>query len=163
MSNYYTPNYLTSSISSFIIKVPMRAKMEKNASNQEISLKLFIVMNRAFRAMTEHAMRQVQASALNLTDFVILEILLNKGDLPISTIGAKIPLTNGSMTIAIDRLETKRLVERVAHETDRRTKLVHLTPRGKKAIAPIFEEHAAVIEAATNGLKREEKILAIEL
>jgi MarR family transcriptional regulator, 2-MHQ and catechol-resistance regulon repressor len=137
--------------------------MQKNSSNQEISLKLFLVMNRAFRAMGEHASRQVQASGLNFTDFVILEILLNKGDLPISTIGAKIPLTNGSMTIAIDRLEKKGFVERIAHETDRRTKLVHLTPAGKSAIAPIFEEHAAVIEAATSGLKREEKIKAIEL
>jgi MarR family transcriptional regulator, 2-MHQ and catechol-resistance regulon repressor len=137
--------------------------MQKNSSNQEISLKLFIVMNRASRAMGEHATRQVQASGLNFTDFVILEILLNKGDLPISTIGAKIPLTNGSMTTAIDRLETKGLVERVAHESDRRTKLVHLTPQGKKVIAPIFKEHAAIIEAATNGLKREEKLLAIEL
>jgi MarR family 2-MHQ and catechol resistance regulon transcriptional repressor len=133
---------------------------EKSSSNQEISLKLFVVMNRAFRAVAEHAMRHVQASGLNLTDFAILEILLNKGDLPISTIGARIPLTNGSMTIAIDRLEQKGFVERIAHETDRRTKLVHLTPKGKKAIAPIFKEHAAVIESATNGLKREEKILA---
>ena len=137
--------------------------MQKSSSNQEISLKLFVVINRAFRAMGEHAMRHVQASGLNLTDFAILEILLNKGDLPISTIGARVPLTNGSMTIAIDRLEKKGLVERIAHESDRRTKLVHLTPKGKKAIAPIFKEHAAVIDAATNGLKREEKILAIEL
>ncbi len=92
-----------------------------------------------------------------------MEILLNKGDLPISTIGARIPLTNGSMTVAIDRLEKKGLVERVAHESDRRTKLVHLTAKGKKTITPIFKEHAEVIEAATNGLKRDEKILAIEL
>jgi hypothetical protein len=49
-------------------------------------------MNRAFRAMAEPAMRHVQASGLNLTDFAILEILLNKGDLPVSTIGARIPL-----------------------------------------------------------------------
>jgi MarR family 2-MHQ and catechol resistance regulon transcriptional repressor len=137
--------------------------MEKSTSDQEISLKLFLVVNKAGKALAEHALRQVQASGLNLTDFAILEVLLNKGNLPISSIGAKIGLTNGSMTIAIDRLEKKGLVERLAHETDRRTKLVRLTLKGRKAIAPIFKEHAAVIEAATNGLKRQEKILVIEL
>jgi MarR family 2-MHQ and catechol resistance regulon transcriptional repressor len=137
--------------------------MNKTASAEEISLKLFVVLNKACKAMGEHATKQVQSSGLNFTDFTILEILLNKGDLPISSVGAKLFLTNGSMTTAIDRLETKGLVERVAHETDRRTKLVRLTKKGREAIVPIFKEHAAVIQAATNGLKREEKKLVIEL
>jgi MarR family transcriptional regulator, 2-MHQ and catechol-resistance regulon repressor len=137
--------------------------LNKRASAEAISLKLFVVLNKACKAVGEHAIRQVQASGLNFTDFTILEILLNKGDLPISNIGGKLFLTNGSMTTAIDRLEKKGFVERVAHETDRRTKLVHLTAKGKDAIAPIFKEHAEVIDAATNGLKREEKILACEL
>ena len=137
--------------------------MNKSVSAEDISLKLFVVLNKACKTVGEHAIRQVQSSGLNFTDFTILEILLNKGDLPISSIGAKLLLTNGSMTIAIDRLERKRFVERIAHETDRRTKLVHLTKRGREAIKPIFREHAAVIQAATNGLKREEKELVIEL
>lgn len=137
--------------------------MNKRASAEDISLKLFVVLNKACKTVGEHAIRQVQSSGLNFTDFTILEILLNKGDLPISSIGAKLLLTNGSMTVAIDRLERKGLVERTAHETDRRTKLVHLTKTGREAINPIFREHAAVIQAATNGLKREEKELVIEL
>lgn len=137
--------------------------MTKSASAEEISLKLFVVLNKACKALGEHAIRQVQFSGLNFTDFTILEILLNKGDLPISSIGAKLFLTNGSMTVAIDRLEKKDFVERVAHETDRRTKLVRLTKRGREAINPIFREHAAVIQAATNGLKREEKKIVVEL
>jgi MarR family 2-MHQ and catechol resistance regulon transcriptional repressor len=137
--------------------------MNKSASAEEISLKLFVVLNKAWKVVGEHAIRQVQSSGLNFTDFTILEILLNKGDLPISNIGAKLLLTNGSMTVAIDRLEKKGLVQRVAHETDRRTKLVRLTKKGREAIVPIFKEHAAVIHTAMNGLNREEKKLVTEL
>jgi MarR family transcriptional regulator, 2-MHQ and catechol-resistance regulon repressor len=137
--------------------------MKKSSSAEDISLKLFVVLMKAWKTVGEHAIRQVQSSGVNFTDFTILEILLNKGDLPISSIGAKLYLTNGSMTAAIDRLERKGLVERIAHETDRRTKLVHLTKMGRQVINPIFREHAAVIHAATNGLKREEKELVVEL
>src|ERR1700722_6247345 len=111
--------------------------MKKSASAEDISLKLFVVLNKACKTVGEHAIRQVQCSGLNFTDFTIMEILLNKGDLPISNIGAKLLITNGSMTIAIDRLERKGFVERIAHETDRRTKLVHLTKKGREAINPI--------------------------
>jgi MarR family 2-MHQ and catechol resistance regulon transcriptional repressor len=138
-------------------------KMTKKASAEDVSLKLFVVLMKACKTVGEHAIRQVQSSGLNFTDFTILEILLNKGDLPISSIGAKLFLTNGSMTIAIDRLERKGLVERIAHRTDRRTKLVHLTKKGRQVINPIFREHAKAIQSATNGLKREEKELVVEL
>jgi MarR family transcriptional regulator, 2-MHQ and catechol-resistance regulon repressor len=137
--------------------------MEKKLASSKLSLKLFTVLHRATAALHVHAARQVQASQLGLSDFAILEILLNKGSLPINVIGSKILLTNGSMTTAVDRLEKKKLVKRVAHETDRRTKLVALTAKGRALIEPVFLEHATVIEQATNGLTYAEKLQLIEL
>ncbi len=83
--------------------------MEKKLASAKLSLKLFTVLHRATTALHWHAARQVQASQLGLSDFAILEILLNKGSLPINVIGSKILLTNGSMTTAVDRLEKKSL------------------------------------------------------
>jgi len=54
------------------------------------------------------------------SDFAVLEALLHKGPLPVNEIGKKILLTSGSITVAIDRLEKRGLVERRAHGTDRR-------------------------------------------
>jgi len=51
------------------------------------------------------------------SDFAVLEALLHKGPLPVNEIGKKVLLTSGSMTVAVDRLEQRRLVERRAHGT----------------------------------------------
>src|SRR5258708_40212975 len=64
------------------------------------------------------------------SDFAVLEALLHKGPLPVNEIGKKILLTSGSITVAIDRLETKGLVQRRASGTDRRGRIVHLTKEG---------------------------------
>jgi len=69
------------------------------------------------------------------TDFRILEALLNKGPLPVNTIGPKVYLTPGSISTAVDRLVERGLVSRV----------VSLTPKGNRLIAPIFRKHAAEI------------------
>jgi MarR family 2-MHQ and catechol resistance regulon transcriptional repressor len=80
------------------------------------------------------------------SDFAVLEALLHKGPLPINEIGKKVLLTSGSITVAVDRLETKGLVERRAHGTDRRAKIVHLTGAGRKLITRIYADHAADME-----------------
>ncbi|CAN5375783.1 MarR family transcriptional regulator [soil metagenome] len=137
--------------------------MSNKSSNSKLSLKLFTVLHRSAAAVQRLAWQQVQRANLGPSDFAVLEVLLHKGSLPISTIGSKILLTNGSMTTAIDRLEAKGLVERVSHASDRRTKLVALTADGQALIEPIFVEHAAVIEAAAAGLSYDEKLQFIEL
>lgn len=137
--------------------------MPNKLSNAKLSLKLFTVLHRSTVAVQRPAWQQIQQAGLGPSDFAVLEVLLHKGSLPISTIGSKILLTNGSMTTAVDRLAAKGLVERVEHESDRRTKIVSLTSKGKALIEPIFVEHAAVIEAATAGLTYDEKLQFVEL
>jgi MarR family 2-MHQ and catechol resistance regulon transcriptional repressor len=137
--------------------------MKDKLTNTDISLKLFVVLTRAAKAVQEQAQQQVQASGLGLTDFAILEALLNKGQLPISLVASKVLITNGSMTSAVDRLEAKGLVERLNHETDRRTKLINLTKKGRALIIPIFADHSKTIAAATEGLTENEKLKFIKL
>src|ERR1700722_4088948 len=79
------------------------------------------------------------------TDFRILEALLNKGPLPVNTIGPKVYLMPGSISVAIDRFLDRGLVSRVESPEDRRVRIVSLTPKGKELIAPIFRKHAAEI------------------
>ncbi len=54
-------------------------------------------------------------------------------------------LTPGSISVAIDRLLKRGLVNRVESTEDRRVRIVSLTPKGKELIAPIFRKHAAEI------------------
>jgi len=79
------------------------------------------------------------------TDFRILEALLDKGPLPVNTIGPKVYLTPGSISVAIDRLLDRGLVSRVESSEDRRVRVVWLTPKSEELIAPIFCKHTAEI------------------
>jgi len=55
----------------------------------------------------------------------------------VNTIGAKIRLTSGSITAAVDRLERKGMVERRNDPADRRARIVHLTVPGARR-SPAF-------------------------
>jgi MarR family transcriptional regulator, 2-MHQ and catechol-resistance regulon repressor len=70
---------------------------------------------------------------------------LNKGPLPVNTIGPKVFLTPGSISTAVDRLVERGLVSRVENPDDRRVRVVSLTRKGKELIVPIFRKHAAEI------------------
>jgi MarR family 2-MHQ and catechol resistance regulon transcriptional repressor len=98
------------------------------------------------------------------SDFAVLEALLHKGPLPINEIGKKVLLTSGSITVAVDRLESKGLVERRASGTDRRAKIVHLTKAGKELIARVYADHAADMERlASASLTKAERDTLIRL
>ena len=96
--------------------------------------------------MEGYAEKSVSELEMCGSDFAVLEALLHKGPLPVNEIGKKVLLTSGSITVAVDRLETKGLVERRAHRTDRRTKIVRLTTAGRKVITSTYADHAADME-----------------
>src|SRR5438552_18151158 len=91
---------------------------------------VFLVLWKALRAVQAYAEESVSELEMCGSDFAVLEALLHKGPLPINEIGKKVLLTSGSITVAVDRLETKGLVERRAHGTDRRPTTGDVTKAG---------------------------------
>jgi MarR family transcriptional regulator, 2-MHQ and catechol-resistance regulon repressor len=63
----------------------------------------------------------------------------------VNTLGPKVNLTPGSISVAVDRLLDKGLVSRVESPEDRRVRVVSLTRKGKQLIVPIFRIHAGEI------------------
>lgn len=125
---------------------------------------VFLVLWKAARAVETYAENSVLQSEMCGSDFAVLEALLHKGPLPVNEIGKKVLLTSGSITTAVDRLEERDLVERRAHGSDRRAKIVHLTKEGKKLITRIYAEHAADMERlASASLNRKERETLIRL
>jgi MarR family transcriptional regulator, 2-MHQ and catechol-resistance regulon repressor len=127
------------------------------------SLKLFIVLSRAFKAINEHVNKVIQANGLNPTEFAVLELLYHKGEQPLQQIGAKILLASGSITYVVDKLEQKGLLKRIACPTDRRVIYASITEEGKNLIQDIFPEHAKQIDRLMSSLDDSEKDSAIEL
>ena len=128
-----------------------------NPSARVEAPRLWIVLARCYRAVSQIAERSISEAGLGLSDFAALEALLHKGPLTITDIQAKVLLASGSMTAAVDRLERKGLVVRRATPSDRRAKVLELTPEGKRVVEAAFRRNAAELAAAMAILNATEK------
>jgi len=127
------------------------------------SLKLLVVLSKAYRAVTERSVKGVKRYGLSPSEFMILEVLYAKGRIPLQQIGEKILITSGSITYNIDKLEKKALLRRVPSVEDRRVIYAELTDEGHALFNRIFPEHAASVHALMSGITEEEQLALIEL
>jgi MarR family 2-MHQ and catechol resistance regulon transcriptional repressor len=137
--------------------------LSRSRSNTVSGVHLWLVLWKAARTLEGIARRNVEGLGLCLSDFGVLEALLHKGPLPVNTLGAKVLLTSGSMTAAVDRLERRRLVERKGNPDDRRTRLVELTARGRRLIGGMFASHERAIEQAVSVLTAKQRATLLGL
>src|SRR5262252_5842161 len=118
---------------------------------------LWLILMKTHEAMRQHADRHIRSLGIGFSDFLALEALLHKGPTPVNEIGRLVHLTSGSITTAVDRLERKGMVERRNDPEDRRARVVHLTPAGKKLISSAFADHERAMERAASGLTASER------
>lgn len=124
---------------------------------------VWLVLWKAAQAVEAYAKGSIADLELCGSDFAVLEALLHRGPLLVNQIGRKVLLTSGSITSAIDRLEAKGLVERRAADDDRRARVVHLTPSGKKLITRVYAGHATDMERLASELSATERRTLINL
>src|SRR5438874_10264958 len=124
---------------------------------------LWLVMMKAFRTLQRLAIRSIELSEVGLSDFAVLEMLLHKGPQPVNEIGRRIELSSGAITTAVDRLESRHLVTREAHPSDRRARIVRLTAQGEEQAAKVFTDHKTAMDLAASGLSKTERATLIEL
>jgi len=124
---------------------------------------VWLVFMKAFHALIRHAADSIERTELGDSDFRVLEALLHKGPLPVNTIGPKVWLTPGSISVAVDRLVKKGLVSRKDRAGDRRVRQVELTAKGQALITRGFREHAAAMENAVNVLSKKERLTLLRL
>lgn len=118
---------------------------------------------KAFQALMPHAAESIAQTGLGDSDFRVLEALLHKGPLPVNTLGPKVWLTPGSISVAVERLVKKGLVLRKNHPRDRRVRQVELTAKGRALITRGFREHAAAMEAVVSVLSKSERLTLLRL
>src|SRR3954470_24967839 len=140
----------------------MKAK-RKPKEQDSAGVHVWLVFMKAFQALLPHAAESIKRTGLGDSDFRVLEVLLNKGPLPVNTIGPKVWLTPGSISVAVDRLVKKGLVSRKDHPDDRRVRQVELTAKGRALITRGFAEHAAVMEDLAGILSKDERLTLLRL
>jgi MarR family 2-MHQ and catechol resistance regulon transcriptional repressor len=124
---------------------------------------VWLVMMKAHRALERLAAQSLESTGVGLSDFGVMEMLLNKGAQPVNQIGRRIGLTSGAITTAVDRLEECGLVARENDPKDRRARIVRLTPPGAKRAAELFAAHKKVMDSAAERLPRKDLAALIAL
>jgi MarR family 2-MHQ and catechol resistance regulon transcriptional repressor len=140
----------------------MKAEQAKSTTDTS-GIHLWLVLWKAFRSVEAHAQRHIAELDMCLSDFGVLEVLLHKGPLSVKELGAKVMLTSGSMTAALDRLGKRGLVEREEDSHDRRARVVRLTDAGTELIQAAFEDHRRAMEAAVSGVAKNDRKTLIDL
>jgi len=139
-------------------KQPKDERHGKDEKPDKVSgTQLWLVIIKAYHSLlgfTEHTLR---GSGLGESEFRILEALLHKGPMPVNTIGPKVFLTPGSISVAVDRLLKRGLVTRTNSSEDRRVRVVDLTASGRRLIEQVFATHARQIDRLADVLSPKER------
>lgn len=135
----------------------------ENKKGVDTSLKLFVVLSRAYRSISDLANKSIQRFGLNPTEFAVLELLFHKGETPLQQIGGKILIASGSITYVVDKLEKKGLLARKQCSKDRRVTYATLTEDGMKFMNEIFPDHEQYVHEIQSTLSLEEKEQLVSL
>ena len=136
---------------------------EKSSEADLSGLHIWLVLWKASRAVEAQAQRSIARFGMVQSDFGVLEALLHRGPLSAKQLGAKVLLTSGSMTAAVDRLANRGLVRREDDADDRRACIVRLTAAGRRLIERAFAQHRAEMEEALEGFPIDERRLLLPL
>ncbi|HES58564.1 MAG TPA: MarR family transcriptional regulator [Firmicutes bacterium] len=97
---------------------------------------------RAAHSVTGRLAAGLRKDQLTGSQLGVLEVLLHRGPLHQNVIARKLLMSGGNVTMVIDHLERRGLVERLRDETDRRFITVELTGEGRDLIRRVFAKHA---------------------
>src|SRR5690625_2591077 len=132
-------------------------KLNDRRLDEEISLKLFVVLTRAVDSIKKRAEEDIRCLGLNPTEFAVLELIYNKGDQPIQKIGEKVLIASSSITYVVDNLEKKKLLKRKPCPNDRRVTHASITTEGNDLMNEVFPKHKQAIQEICAGLDIGEK------
>src|SRR5437870_3500207 len=138
-------------------------RQRTNPGQDSTGVHVWLVFMKAFQAVFQHAEESTKRTELGDSDFRVLEALLHKGPLPVNTIGPKVWLTPGSISVAVERLVKKGLVARTERCHDRRVRQVELTAKRRALITRGFREHAAAMEDTVSALSKKERLTLLRL
>lgn len=121
------------------------------------ALNAFIKLVRATESLTHRLHQHLETHKLTVTQFGVLEALFHLGSMHQKELAEKLLKSGGNITLVIDNLEKRQLVQRDREVGDRRCISVSLTPAGKQLISDIFPAHANAIAQQMSILSLEEQ------
>lgn len=99
----------------------------------------------------------VRDSGLTTAQAHTIEIVGHAGPVKMKDLAQKIGVTTGTLTVAVDRLEEKKLLVRQPCKTDRRAYLIELTDSGRKYFKQHHNFHIKMTQEIVADLTDEEQ------
>jgi DNA-binding MarR family transcriptional regulator len=121
----------------------MKSKTRKGATHEparadsELSVdeQVLVELRRIIRAAQMSAKELARVAGLTTSQLVVLDLLKSHTAMTPGQIARAMNLTQATVTILLDRLQARGLIERQRGERDRRTVQVRLTATGKQRLA----------------------------
>src|SRR5579884_4146011 len=101
---------------------------------------LSFYLGKAYQRVTQAAKQCLAPYGVTPVQYALLKVLWERDDQSGAELGERLTLDSATMTGLLDRLEHAGLIERKAHETDRRVNQVALTARGRDLQVPLDRE-----------------------
>ncbi len=129
----------------------------KGTEEEIRALNTYIKLMRAVESLTSRLNSHLASARLTISQFGALEALFHLGPLCQRELSEKLLKSSGNITMVVDNLEKRGLVERKREGEDRRYVTVHLTHEGRRLISEIFPAHVAAIVEEMNILTASEQ------
>lgn len=127
--------------------------MNINAALNEILVKLF----RNITVIEERSLKRGEYKNVTVNDMHVIEAIGIGEPKNMTAVARTLAVTTGTLTISVNSLVKKGLVERVRSEEDRRVVLVSLSKSGKQAYEYHQKFHNEMVDAVLQSLNEEEK------
>jgi DNA-binding MarR family transcriptional regulator len=98
----------------------------------------------------------VEGSGITLPQMHTIEILGVNDMIKMKDLAAKMGVTTGSLTVMVDNLTKKGLVERVQNPDDRRSYVIRLTSKGAEHYKRHSDFHLELTRECTSGFSEKE-------
>ncbi|MCB0220124.1 MAG: MarR family transcriptional regulator [Chrysiogenetes bacterium] len=121
------------------------------------ALNAYIPLMRSTQRLEVHLSRALAEHDLTISQLGVLEALLHLGPMSQTALGEKLLRTGGSVTVCVNRLEKRGLVERRRSQSDGRVQILHLTPTGRRHIKKVFPVHVDGIVQTMGALSASEQ------
>ena len=121
------------------------------------ALNSYIKLIRSVDSLSSKINLELSEYGLTESQFGALDALLHLGPMKHKEIGKKILKSGGNITMVINNLERRELVQRKRGEQDKRQFIIHLTSKGKSKILETLPDISKSIKKHFEILNKEEK------
>jgi MarR family 2-MHQ and catechol resistance regulon transcriptional repressor len=121
------------------------------------ALNAYIRLTRAAEALSARLLSGEKLEGLTVSQLGVLDALLYLGPMHQKDLAEKILKSSGNLTLVIDNLEKRGLVQRERQGSDRRFVTIFLTEAGRALIERVMPRHADEITAVMSALTPDEQ------